>query len=84
MILTTDYGGKESASSPGDARDMDLILGSGGFPGEGNGYLLQYFLPGKFPEEPGGLQSTGSQRVGQDWAHTCRVAKVMGVTPVRR
>ena len=28
------------------------------------------FLPGKIPrtEEPGGLQSMGSQRVGHDWA----------------
>ena len=30
------------------------------------------FLPGESPwmEEPGGLQSTGSQRAGQDWATT--------------
>ena len=31
------------------------------------------FLPGESPwtEEPGGLQSMGSQRVGQDWASNC-------------
>ena len=34
-------------------------------PREGNGNPFQYFLPGKIPwtEEPGGLQSIGSQRV---------------------
>ena len=38
------------------------------FPGEGNGYPLQ-FLAWKIPwaEEPVRLQSMGSQRVGQDW-----------------
>ena len=37
-------------------------------PGKGNGYPLQYFC-WKIPltEEPGGLQSTGSQRVGHNW-----------------
>ena len=37
------------------------------FPGEGNGYPLQ-FLAWKIPwaEEPVRLQSMGSQRVGQD------------------
>ena len=37
--------------------------------GEGNGNPLQYFawrIP--WTEEPGGLQSTGSQRVSHDWA----------------
>ena len=34
--------GKESACNAGDARDLDLIPGSGRFPGEGNGYPLQY------------------------------------------
>ena len=37
---------------------------------------IPVFLPGEFPrtEEPGGLQSTESQRVGHDWsdlAHPC-------------
>ena len=27
------------------------------------------FLPGKWPEEPGGLQCMGLQRVGHDRAH---------------
>ena len=29
-------------SLPANARDMGLIPGSGRFPGEGNGYALQY------------------------------------------
>ena len=29
-------------NSPANAGDMVSIPGSGGFPGEGNGYLLQY------------------------------------------
>ena len=57
--------GKESACSAGD---LGSIPGWGRSPGEGNGNPLQY--PGKIPwtEEPGGLQSTGSQRVGHEWA----------------
>ena len=36
-------------------------------PGEGNGNPLQYpCLENPMDEEPGGLQSTGSQRVGHD------------------
>ena len=37
--------------------------------GEGNGNPLQYSCLGNLmEEEPGGLQSMGSQRVGHDWA----------------
>ena len=43
-------------TNAGHARDTNSILGSGGSPGVGNGNLLH----------PGGLQSRGSQRVGQD------------------
>ena len=65
--------GKESAFSAGD---QGLIPGLGRFSTEGNGYPLHRrewlptpaFLPGESPwtEEPGGLQSIGSQRVGHD------------------
>ena len=43
------------------------------------------FLPGEFPwtEEPGGLQSMGSQRGGHDWAsnHSIGLYNVTGVFP---
>ena len=50
---------------------MSSIPGSGRSPGEGNAThssVLAWRIP--WTEEPGGLQSTGSQRVGQDWAAT--------------
>ena len=44
-----------------------LIPGLGRSPEEGDGYLLQYScLENPMDKEPGGLQSMGSQRVGQD------------------
>ena len=53
----SDY--KESACSAGD---LGSIPGSGRFPGEGNGYPLQYScLENSITEEAGGLQSMGSQ-----------------------
>ena len=45
---------------------MGLIPGSGRSPGEGNSSVLGWRIP--WTEEPGGLQSTGSQRVGHDLA----------------
>ena len=59
---------KESACNAGDP---GLIPGSGRFPGEGNGYPLQYSCL-RWTEEPGGLQSMGyihvatATRVGHD------------------
>ena len=52
---------------PADAGDTSSIPRSGRAPGEGNGNLLQYSC-WEIPrtEEPGGLQSTGSERVGHD------------------
>ena len=45
------------------------ILRLGKSPGEGNGNPLQYSCLGNpRAEEPGGLQSMGSQRVRHDWA----------------
>ena len=44
------------------ACDAGSILGLGRFPGEGNGNPLQYsYLENPMTEEPGGLQSMGSQ-----------------------
>ena len=57
-------GGKESAYNAGDPGS---IPGLGRSLGEGNGYpssILAWRVP--WTEEPGGLQSTGSQRVGQN------------------
>ena len=56
--------GKASAYNAGD---LGSIPGSGRSPGEGNGNLLQYScLENPRDEEPGRLQSMGSQRVGHD------------------
>ena len=52
--------GKESACSAGD---LGSIPGSGRLPGEGNGNPLQY----SYPEEPGRLQSMGSQESDTTW-----------------
>ena len=52
--------GKESVCNTGD---LGLIAGSGRSPGEGNGThsnILAWEIPRT--EEPGGLQSMGSQR----------------------
>ena len=51
--------GKESACN---AEDSGLAPGSGRSPGEGNGNPLQYScLENPWTEEPGRLQSMGSQ-----------------------
>ena len=47
---------------PASAGDGGLMPVSGRSPGGGNGYL-QYSCLDNFTEEPGGLQSMGSQRV---------------------
>ena len=56
--------GKASAYNAGDPGS---IPGSGGSPGEGNGYPL-HILAWRIPwtEEPGELQSMGSKRVRHD------------------
>ena len=64
-IYIGDSHGKEFACNAGDPGS---IPGLGRFLGEGNGYLFQYSC-GRIPrtEEPGRLQSMGTQRVG----HNC-------------
>ena len=55
LVAHTD--GKESACNAGD---LGLIPGSGRFPGEGNGYPLQYsFWRIPWTEEPNRLQPMG-------------------------
>ena len=62
-------GGSEVKSSAWNAGDSGSISESGRPPGEGNGSPLQYScLENPIGEEPGGLQSMGSQTVGHDWA----------------
>ena len=57
--------GKESICRGGDSGDAGLIPGSGGPPEESiatHSSIPAWRIPGT--EEPGGLQSIGSQRVG--------------------
>ena len=52
---------------PANAGDAALIPGSRRSPGGGNGNPILYSCLGiPWTEEPGGLQSMGSQRVGHD------------------
>ena len=54
---------QDPPASAGDARDVGLILGLGRSPGGGNGNRLQYScLENSQTEEPGELQSVGSQK----------------------
>ena len=60
-------GGSEVKASACNARDPGSIPGLGRSPGEGNGnplHNLAWRIPWR--EEPGRLQSTGSQRVRHD------------------
>ena len=56
---------KNPLTNAGDTRDMDSIPESGRSPGVRNGNGLQYScLKIQWTEEPEGLQSIGSQKVG--------------------
>ena len=58
---------KNLLANAGDSGDAGLIHGSGRSPGGGHGNPLQYSsLENPRTEEPGGLQSIGSQRAGHD------------------
>ena len=58
---------KNLPANAADNRDMGLIPGLGRSPGVGNGNPLQYScLENTMAEEPGGLQSIGSQRIKHD------------------
>ena len=55
---------KNLPANAGDIRDAGSIPGSERSPGGGHGSPLQdSYLENPWTEEPGGLQSTGSQRV---------------------
>ena len=56
---------KNPPDNAGDTKDMDSIPGSGRAPGVGNGNSLQILAwENPWIEEPGRLQSKGSQRIG--------------------
>ena len=55
--------GKESVCNAGDAGDKGSIPGLGRSPREGNGNPLQYSCLENPMDQPGGLQSMGSQRI---------------------
>ena len=58
---------KKLPANARDIRDLGLIPGSGRSPGGGHGNSLQYScLENTMEEEPGGLQSMGSQRDKHD------------------
>ena len=62
ITVTGFPGGSVAKNPPVNAGDAGSIPGSGKSPGEGNGNPLQYScLEIPWTEEPGGLQSTGSQ-----------------------
>ena len=57
--------GKEFTCNAGNTRNVDLVSESGKFPEEGHGNhcnILAWRIP--WTEEPGGLQSIGSQKIG--------------------
>ena len=56
----------EVIASASNVGDPGSIPGSGRSSGEGNGNPLQYSWRVSWTEEPRGLQSMGSQRVGHD------------------
>ena len=53
---------KNPSANAGDTGDMGLISGPGRSPGGGNGNPLEYSCLIPWTEEPGGLQSVGSQK----------------------
>ena len=58
---------KNPSSNAGDLRDEGSMLESGRLPGEGHDNPLQYScLENPWIEDPGGLQSAGSQRIRQE------------------
>ena len=61
---------KNTPANTRDVRDAGSIPGSGRSPGGGNSTPVVWRIVWRIPwaEEPGGLQSTGLQRIGYDWS----------------
>ena len=57
---------KKPPANAGDVRDMGSVPGLGRSLGGGHGNPLWYSCLDPWTEEPGGLQSIGSERVGHD------------------
>ena len=71
-------GSSEVKASASNVGDPGMIPGSGRSLGEGNGNPPQYSCLGiPWMEKPGRLQSTGSQRVGHDWAISLHFTKML-------
>ena len=68
MCVSGFSGGSDHKESACNVGDLGSIPGLERSPGGGLDNPFQLLLPGKPPctEEPGGLQSMGSQRVGYD------------------
>jgi len=60
------FSGKESTCNEGDVRDSGLIPGLERSPGGGQCNPLKYSCLENPTEEPGGLQSMGSQKARND------------------
>ena len=75
--------GKESARQSGDTRDATSIPGVGTIPWRRKWQLTPVFLVWKTPwtEEPGGLQSTGSQSWTRQ-GHYRGMPTLSGISPV--
>ena len=85
LALPTTWGvprGSDGKESGCKAEDRGLIPGLGRSPGEENDNPFRYScLENPMDKEPGGLQSTWSQRVRHDWAtNTCLQCKWITVS----
>ena len=66
-------GGSDGKESVCNMRDLGSNLGSGRIPWRKEGHPTPGLLPGEsHRQEPGGLQSMASQRVGHGWATNTR------------
>ena len=81
LIYTMGSAGKESACSAGDTGDMGLIPWIRNISPEEEMATHSSIRAWRIPwtEEPGSLQSLGSQRVGHDWASNAFTFKLLVV-----
>ena len=65
VMLIFSLGGSDGKESACNTRDLDLILGLGKSPGEGNGYPIHCSCLENSMDRGAPM---GSQKVGYDWA----------------